>query len=150
MQIRVGVCVCMCLSKCVFLFEPCTDIKCGLTIAHCPVSPPRFLSCQNSRKLGHRANKQRWLRLSTDASGPPGGTPVWMAGVGGRNLARKLISVASQFDERKGDTYITLCMMVSGKVGGEGLEGGVATERFGSEKLNQEWSGFSNRFLYGL
>lgn len=62
------------------------------------------------------------------------GPPVWTAGVGGRNLARKLISVASQLDERKGDTYVTLCMMVSGKEGGEGWEGGVAAERFGSER----------------
>lgn len=85
--------LCMLLSTYAFLFEPCADIKCGLTIAHCPVSPPRFLSCQNSRKLGHRANKQRRPRLSPGASGPPGGTPVRMAGVGGRNPARKPISI---------------------------------------------------------
>lgn len=103
--VQVRVCVCMLLSKYAFLFEPCADIKCGLTIAHCPVSLPRFLSRQNSRKLGHRANKQRRPRLSAGASGLPGRTPAWTAGVGGSNSARKLISVASLRSQPKGDTF---------------------------------------------
>lgn len=93
--LQVRVCVCMLLSTYAFLFEPCVDIKCGLTMAHCPVSPAHFLSCQNSRKLGHRANKQWWPPFSAGTSGPSGGTLARTAGVGGRNPARKLISVAS-------------------------------------------------------
>lgn len=132
--------LCMLLSTYAFLFEPCADIKYGLTIAHCPVSPPRFLSCQNSRKLGHRANKQRRPRLSagaSGASGSPGRTLERTAGVGGRNPARKLISSHPCVTNER-ETYFTLCMKEYGKGGGKGLQGGGAAQRFGSEKWNQE------------
>ncbi|KAI4796680.1 hypothetical protein KUCAC02_026823 [Chaenocephalus aceratus] len=83
--------------------EPHMDIKCGLTIAHCPISPPRFLPGQNSRKLGRRANKQRRLQLSTlRPSGPEGRTRLRLAV---SVPYRKLISVASQFN---GSTVCTV------------------------------------------
>lgn len=55
-------------------------------------------------------------------------------------------------NQRKGDAFYIMHEGIwkRGRRRAAGLHGGGATQRFGSEKLNQEWWGFSNKFHFGL
>ena len=95
------------------------DIKCSLTIAHCPVS--LHASCQvriHGNKDTVQTNSGGYSSLSLPTVGPSRRNPALTPGVGGCVPARKLISVASQFNEcRRSTSTVCMCALECGVMG---------------------------------
>lgn len=100
--------------------------------------PPCFLPCQNSRKLGHRANKQWRPHSSPSTVGASRGTPALTVGVGSR--ARKLINITSQPDRPKRDTRMMHRRDLEGGVEGWRVERRKAWV-LKSKRRKERWGG---------